>query len=71
MVKVSVEVSEGAARFTVGVQADSIDRAVSIIKERYPGRDVRVVFPIEPEGFFARVPKKGGSRMRLISDLVR
>jgi hypothetical protein len=76
MIKVSVEVHEGADRFKVGVQADSISRAVSIMKRRHPDRDVRVVFPIEPEGFFVGGPKKtqgngGGSRVRLMPDRVR
>jgi hypothetical protein len=52
MVKVSVEVRNGAARFGVAVQADSIRRAVSLVGERYPGRDVRVKSPTNPEGFF-------------------
>ena len=73
MIKVSLEVREGTARFRVGVQADSINRAVSIMKRRH--RDVRVVFPIEPEGFFVGGPRengaKGGSRMRLLPDRVR
>jgi hypothetical protein len=75
MIKVSVEVREGAARFRVGVQADSINRAVSIMKRHHPDRDVRVVFPIEPEGYFVGDPResgvKGGSRMRLLPDRVR
>ena len=70
MIKVSIEVREGAARFRVGVRADSIDRAVSIMKGRHPDRDVRVVFPIDPEDFFVGGPRKiepnGGSSMRLL-----
>ncbi len=54
MVKVSIEVRSGAARFSVGVQAESIQRAVSLVGARYPGGDVRVKFPIEPEGFFVK-----------------
>ncbi len=52
MIKVSIEVREGAARFSVAVRADSIRRAVSLVTERYPKGDVRVRFPIEPERFF-------------------
>ena len=52
MIQVSVEVREGAAPFRVAVQAESIGRAVDIIEGRHPGRDVRVVFPIDPEEFF-------------------
>jgi hypothetical protein len=56
MIKVSVEVREGAALFRVAVQAESISQAVSIIKGRQPDRDVRVVFPIDPERFFPKDP---------------
>jgi hypothetical protein len=52
MVKVSVEVRSGAARFDVAVQAESIQRAVSFVRERYPEANVRLKFPIEPESFF-------------------
>lgn len=53
MVEVSIEVSHGAARFKVAVRAASIQRAASIVAARYPDRDCRVRFPIDPEGFFA------------------
>jgi hypothetical protein len=54
MVKVSIEIRKGAARFSVGVRAQSIRRAVSLVAGRFPGADdVRVRFPIEPEGFLA------------------
>jgi len=52
MVKVSVEVRSGAARFRVGVQAQSIRQALGVVGARYPHSEVRVIFPIEPEGFF-------------------
>jgi hypothetical protein len=52
MVKVSMEVRSGAARFDVGVQAESIYRAVSLVRERYPKANVRLKFPIKPESFF-------------------
>jgi hypothetical protein len=35
MVKVSMEVRSGAARFDVGVQAESIQRAVSFVEHYY------------------------------------
>jgi hypothetical protein len=41
-----------APLFRVAVQAESIGQAVSIMKGRHPGCDVRVVFPIDPEGYF-------------------
>ena len=78
MIEVSVEVrEEGAAVSKVAVQADTISRAVSIMKGAHPGRDVRVVFPIDPEGFFAGDPKvtagnaKNSSRMGLVPDRIR
>jgi hypothetical protein len=52
MVKVSIEVRSGAARFDVGVQAESIQRAMSFVRELYPEANVRVRFPIDPESFF-------------------
>jgi hypothetical protein len=56
MVKVSVEVKSGTARFRVGVQAPSINKALRLMEGRYPHREVRVMFPIEPEGFFSLTP---------------
>jgi hypothetical protein len=52
MVKVSIEVRSGAAHFDVGVQAESIQRAMSLVMGRYPEGSVKVKFPIEPESFF-------------------
>ena len=52
MVKVSVEVRSGAALFPVAVRAESIRRALDLAGQRYPGADIGVRFPIEPEGFF-------------------
>ena len=65
MIKVSVEVREGAARFRVAVQAESISQAVSIVKGEHPDRDVRVVFPIDPERYFPGGPQKSeGAELR-------
>jgi hypothetical protein len=50
MVKVSMEVRSGAARFQVAVRAESIQRAVSLVGNRFPGSEVIVSFPINPEG---------------------
>ena len=52
MVKVSIEVRSGVARFRVGIQAFSIQRAVWLVQSLYSASDVRVIFPINPEGFF-------------------
>jgi hypothetical protein len=52
MVKVSIEVRNGATHFQVAVSAQSIERAASVVRGSYPGCDVRVKFPIDPQGFF-------------------
>jgi hypothetical protein len=62
MIEVSVEVRSGAARFRAVVWAQSIERAVSLVGARYPGCEAKVLFPIEPEAFFANkdpVPASG------------
>jgi len=52
MVKVSIEVHDGTARFAVAVLANSIEQALNIVAARYPGSVAKVKFPIKPEGFF-------------------
>ena len=52
MVRIAIEVRSGVARFRVGIQASSIQRAVSLAQNLYSASDVRVIFPIDPEGFF-------------------
>ena len=52
MIKVSIEVHSGTARFAVGVQAQSIQQALSIVGARYPESVARVKFPIDQERFF-------------------
>ena len=56
MIRVSMEVREGATLSIATVQAESIREAVSLTKEYYPGRDVRVIFPIDAEDFFIEGP---------------
>jgi hypothetical protein len=56
VVRVSIEVRSGAARFRVGVQASNVQRAVNVVEGAYPASDVRVIFPIDPEGFFVEDP---------------
>ena len=56
MVKVCVEVRSGAARFSVAVRAESIRRALSLARERYPKGEAEVKFPIDPEGFSVEDP---------------
>jgi hypothetical protein len=52
MVRISVEVSSGAARFRVMVQAQSIERALEIVQRQNPGKECTVRFPIDAEPFF-------------------
>ena len=54
MIRISVEVSSGAARFKVAVQAESIERALEIAARQNPGKACEVTFPIDPETFFVK-----------------
>ena len=48
MVRISVQVSSGAAHFRVMVQAESIERALEIVARQNPGKACEVTFPIDP-----------------------
>jgi hypothetical protein len=61
MIKVHVEVREEDALFSLPVLAENINCAVTIMKERRPSRDVRVVFPKDPQEFFDEGSKKTGA----------
>jgi hypothetical protein len=65
MIKVSMEVREGAALSRATVQAESIREAVTITKGYYPGRDVRVIFPIDADDFFIEGPAEGNGWAQL------
>jgi hypothetical protein len=52
VIRVSVEVCSVMTRFRATVRAQSIERALSAVKARYPGGETRVIFPIEPEAYF-------------------
>jgi hypothetical protein len=52
MIRVTVEISQGALRHRARVTAPSIERALKIAGGGKPGRRVRLVFPIDPEAFF-------------------
>jgi hypothetical protein len=52
MVRITVEIGDGATRYRVAVQAESIRRALEIVKGLNPGDDFKVKFPIDPEAFF-------------------
>jgi hypothetical protein len=66
MVRISIDVSSGAARFSLSVQAESIERALEIVERQNPGKDCKVRFPIDAEAFFVKedsVAKVGAERM--------
>ena len=52
MVKVSIEVRNGTARFMVEVKAKNIKQALRIVQTRHPAGVATVKYPIDPEGFF-------------------
>ena len=52
MIRISVQVSSGTARFRVAVQAESIERALESVVRQHPGKVCEVTFPIDPETFF-------------------
>ena len=52
MIRISVRVSGGTARFSVAIQAESIERALEIVARQNPGKECEVAFPIDPETFF-------------------
>ncbi|CAA9439814.1 MAG: hypothetical protein AVDCRST_MAG03-3899 [uncultured Rubrobacteraceae bacterium] len=71
MIKVSLEVREGEVPVEVAVHAETISQAVGIVRERFPGRDVRVVFPIDGEEFFGGAEEDGardGNQPELVPD---
>jgi len=52
MIRISIQVSSGTARFRVTVQAESIEQALEIAARQNPGKKCEVTFPIDPETFF-------------------
>ena len=52
MIRVTVEIREGALTHRTRVTAPSIERALEIASRGKPGCRVRLIFPIEPEAFF-------------------
>ena len=56
MVRITVQATSGAARFSMAVQAESVERALEIAKKQDLGRNSEVTFPIYSEVFFAAEP---------------
>ncbi len=52
MVKVSIEVHSGTARFAIAVKAESIRQALSLVAAQHPSSVAKVKYPIDPESFF-------------------
>ena len=52
MIRISIEVRSGSAKFKVSLLAESIEGAMEIAKRYNPGKECKVVFPIDPGGFF-------------------
>lgn len=53
MVRIEMEIYGAEDPIRVSARAPSIRRAEDIVRSRYPGSEVRVVFPIDGNGFFA------------------
>jgi hypothetical protein len=60
MIRISIEVREGAMTRRVQISASSIERALELAGDGSPGRTVRLHFPIDPEAFF--VPEDPGRK---------
>ena len=54
MIKIGIEVRSSAARFKVVLVAESIEGALEMAKRYNPGKECKVVFPIDPQSFFVR-----------------
>ena len=54
--RIAVQATSGAARFSVAVQAESIERALEIARKQNLGRNCDVTFPTNSEVFFVAEP---------------
>jgi hypothetical protein len=52
MIKIAIEVRSSTARFKVALVAESIEGALEMAKRYNPGKECKVVFPIDPGIFF-------------------
>jgi hypothetical protein len=60
MIRVCIEVDRGTApSTTLAVRAESILRALEVAGEQNPGCALNVVFPLDPDTFFARDASEG------------
>jgi hypothetical protein len=65
VIRVSLEVCSRVTRFRTVISAASIARAVNLARARYPRGEARVLFPIDPELFFAATTATVPGTMRL------
>jgi hypothetical protein len=54
MIKIAIEVRSSAARYKVALLAESIEGALEMAKRYNPGKECKVMFPIDPQSFFVR-----------------
>ena len=59
MIGARVQVANEGGSFTIVVCAESLREVEQTAKAHYPKSTVRIVFPIEPECFFAGGPHTG------------
>ena len=65
MIIVTVEVGSRVQRFRLTLCAPSIERAMSMAKARYPDSEVKLLFPIDPDTFFAKDAADIAEQIRL------
>lgn len=61
MITVKIEVNSDHDSLLVVVRAGSIAQAIRYAEEEYAECDARVVFPLDPDSFFARDANVGAS----------
>jgi hypothetical protein len=66
MIKFAIEVRSSTARFKVALLAESIEGALEMVKRYNPGKECKVVFPIDPEVFFVENDLGRGGVVRKI-----
>lgn len=52
MIEIDIEVCEGGSSTRTAVRAESILHVGAIARALYPGAEVAVVFPIDPDRYF-------------------
>lgn len=60
MIRVRVEIENEEDLVVLAVQAHSIGQALKMAGEIFPGGELRVAFPLNPDGFFVRDSSSAG-----------